>query len=374
MSLTTNLVSYWGFNQSSGNATDSIGGMTLTNTSGTYSAGKVGNAWNGTGSSTYLLESSYNSGSQTTFSFGLWFKTTSTGRADLIDFYKSDFSTVAMIQVNGYSGGSSAGRVTLNLYYSSANHFSEALKTGLNDGNWHLVVATVTGSATAIYIDGVSVGTNTNGSAMSLDYVSVGGDINNTTNYLNGSVDELGYWQRGLVQTDVNQLYNSGAGTTYPFTNIPLYWVETTANWDATTTTYWAYSSGGPGGATVPNSTNPVYFDGNSGTGIITITAAANALSLTTTNFGGTLSLSNSLTVSGAITGGGTINANGQSLSAETLTNSGTVSMGASTITLNGTGTVCNLSGTVTPGTSTIVVSDISSSSKTFAGGGLTYY
>ena len=44
MALTTNLVSYWTLNETSGNAADSLGVNTLTNTSTVaYSSGKINN-------------------------------------------------------------------------------------------------------------------------------------------------------------------------------------------------------------------------------------------------------------------------------------------------------------------------------------------
>ncbi len=52
------------------------------------------------------------------------------------------------------------------------------------------------------------------------------------------------------------------------------YWVGGSGNWDATTTTNWASSSGGAGGAGVPTSADNVIFDAGSnvGTGAFTVT------------------------------------------------------------------------------------------------------
>lgn len=44
------------------------------------------------------------------------------------------------------------------------------------------------------------------------------------------------------------------------------YWVGGAGTWDASTTTNWASTSGGPGGAGVPTSADDVVFDNNSGT------------------------------------------------------------------------------------------------------------
>lgn len=49
------------------------------------------------------------------------------------------------------------------------------------------------------------------------------------------------------------------------------YWVGGTGTWDGTNTTNWASSSGGAGGASVPDSTKNVFFDANSGGGTVTL-------------------------------------------------------------------------------------------------------
>jgi len=93
--------------------------------------------------------------------------------------------------------------------------------------------------------------------------------------------------------------------------------------------------------------------------------------SLTITN--GTLN-SNALAVStGAVSNAGTLTTSNSAISCTSFTNTGIATLGSSVITLTGTGTVWSGGGTVTAGTSTIKITDASSSSKTFAGAGLIY-
>ncbi len=96
----------------------------------------------------------------------------------------------------------------------------------------------------------------------------------------------------------------------------------------------------------------------------------------------GTLTLNSDYTSSASITlTYGTFSAGGFNLTATTFsssnTNTRTITMGAGTWTLTGTGTVWNISNatnlTVSQGTSTIVISDTSATSKTFNGGGKVY-
>jgi hypothetical protein len=55
------------------------------------------------------------------------------------------------------------------------------------------------------------------------------------------------------------------------------YWVGGTGTWDASSTTHWASASGGVGGASVPITTDDVFFDANSGGGTVTINAVGGA-------------------------------------------------------------------------------------------------
>jgi hypothetical protein len=66
------------------------------------------------------------------------------------------------------------------------------------------------------------------------------------------------------------------------------YWVGGTANWDGTAGTKWAASSGGAGGETVPTSADDVYFDGASGAVTVTVSAASPCRALNFTGFTGT--------------------------------------------------------------------------------------
>ena len=83
---------------------------------------------------------------------------------------------------------------------------------------------------------------------------------------------------------------------------VEKYWVGGTGVWDAITTTNWSDTSGGAGGASVPNSTSNVNFDANSGVGSVTITAAV-CLDINCTGFTGTLTgTSGTVSVYGNVT------------------------------------------------------------------------
>jgi hypothetical protein len=103
------------------------------------------------------------------------------------------------------------------------------------------------------------------------------------------------------------------------------YWVGGTGTWDGTAGTKWAEVSGGPGGFSVPNSTDDVFFDENS-TGTVTISSSV-AKSVNYTGFTGTVAGTGALSISGSLTLG----------SGMTRTYTGTTNIvGSGTITSNG--------------------------------------
>ena len=70
------------------------------------------------------------------------------------------------------------------------------------------------------------------------------------------------------------------------------FWVGGTASWNGTATGKWSTTSGGASGAAEPVAADDVLFDGNSGTGTITMdTTAGECRSFNATGFTGTFTL-----------------------------------------------------------------------------------
>jgi hypothetical protein len=117
------------------------------------------------------------------------------------------------------------------------------------------------------------------------------------------------------------------------------FWVGGTASWDGTAGTKWATTSGGAGGASVPTTSDAVFFT-NLSTGTCTIAAGnGGAASINCTGFAGTITGTASITVAGSVTlvaamnythtgtitftGTGTITTAGKTFSAVTVSGSG---------------------------------------------------
>ncbi len=104
------------------------------------------------------------------------------------------------------------------------------------------------------------------------------------------------------------------------------YWVGGTGDW--TDTAHWSTSSGGSGGASAPDFPDAAIFDASSGGGTVTAGSGQSCLTLTTTGFTGSLSLS--VTAYGNVTLGSTATHTSLELtfstSATLTTNSETIS------------------------------------------------
>lgn len=209
MALSTSISGYYKFDESSGNASDSVGSNTLTNTSCTYTTGKINN---GVSFGTKMVSSSFPSIGTGDFTYNLWYKSSTTG-------------TNKQLSVIGNSAQST--NTILYLYTTTGNAIQldtagagiiTSSNTSSLDGNWHMLTITKTGDNFVMYIDNASVGTGTRASInLGTNVLSVGYDNPNSRWSWVGMLDELGIWARALSGSEITELYNSGSGSQYPF-------------------------------------------------------------------------------------------------------------------------------------------------------------
>jgi hypothetical protein len=225
MALTTNLVSYYKFDESSGNAADSVGSNTLTNINTvTFVAGKINNSTNLVrASSQYLrITNASQSGLGFTgdFSISSW-----------INF--SSFSTANLYGISskwrGSQGyfffvGDGSNRIGLRI-----NGTTASVSWTPSTSTWYHVVCVYTASAGSVdfYINGSQQGTTQTGLPTSItatDEQFAISTVNGTAvqdtpdnSYMDGKIDETGAWSRTLNSSEVAELHAGGNGLSYPF-------------------------------------------------------------------------------------------------------------------------------------------------------------
>lgn len=219
MALTDGLIGYWKLDS---NANDSLGARNGTDSgSPTYATGKIDNGVTYNGSSSYSTIANHSSLFPTSLTVSLWIKFTTVQQNKHIFTLQNanaspylGFSIFVEDSANGKKI-TSATRSTSFGYITSTNN--------LNDGNWHHILVTFDSGTHTLYVDGTQNAQNT-GKTLAWDTgadLKFGKFYNYSGGYYNGSLDEVGYWDRALSSGEIAELYNAGAGLTHPFSSGP---------------------------------------------------------------------------------------------------------------------------------------------------------
>lgn len=230
MSLTSNLVSYWKFDESSGNASDSTSNnKTLTNTgTTTFAAAKINNGadFGTTNSSKYFSRTGYviSDGAQ---SLSFWVKQRTEIASGTQTFVFSGSESTTFRVYYDYNSGTRR-LVLLRERNNKANETTTYTVT-LGTSNFYHIVGTYDGTNLLLYVNGTNVASGTSSSNGTTNwspgggYFSVGAarDPNDGTvaQYASAYIDEVAAYNRAITSSEVTSLYAAGVGLQYPFPN-----------------------------------------------------------------------------------------------------------------------------------------------------------
>ena len=231
MALTDNLVSYWKLDEASGDAADSVGSNTLTNTGVVYATGKLNNGADFELSDTndrLVITDASQSGLDITgdLSISLWFKPESAPATDTSMYLVTKYLSASnqrsyVIAYRDSGGGKELLAVISSTGGTGAGITSVVANSTLTPGTFYHIVLTQKSSATTalkIYLNGSEVATGASQSSIfngSADFHI--GNSANLDSEPDGIIDEVGIWSRVLTPTEIGELYNSGDGLQYPF-------------------------------------------------------------------------------------------------------------------------------------------------------------
>lgn len=221
--LIDNLISYWKLDESSGNAADSVGGNTLTNTGVVYTTGKINNGADfeaGDAGDKLEIADGSQSGLDITgnISVSLWVKLESAPGGDYILFSKWNATGnqrgyqmwyqpgTINFQISSDGSNSDLYSVSQTLTAGSWYHLAFTWKASTSQGEWYVNgtnTASPTGALTAIFNNTASFVLGNYAATIGEDY--------------DGIIDEVGIWPRALTSTEVTTLYNGGAGCQHSF-------------------------------------------------------------------------------------------------------------------------------------------------------------
>ena len=219
--LLTNLISYWKLDEASGTRNDSHGTNHLTdnNTVGS-TTGKLSNAASFVSANSESLSVGDNTSirfGDIDFTFSFWMNPTSqTSDMTFIAFAgetSANQSTVYLYSPNGRvyfdcytSGGVRIGEVESPIQFSNSTWYHFLV--------WHDSV----GNTMKMQINGGAVtSVNTTGGALNdgAARIEIGSYNNGVSSFMNGLIDEVGFWKRVLTEDERTRLYNSGNGLSY---------------------------------------------------------------------------------------------------------------------------------------------------------------
>ena len=227
MALTDSLVSYYKLDESSGDASDSVGSNTLTNVNtATFVTGKINNCCSLSGASqAFDKAGNYGIAFGSSYSIGGWVRLNAEIGASTWQLFSLCHSaTNADISVITYDYNSGTRRLRNIRYNSGAVDTEPTYNITLGTTDWyHIFITYDSGTARMdTYVNGTSVvnATSSNTAGTSGSYVQgfyLGRYGDGGASITNSKIDEVGVWSRCLSSTEISQLYNSGLGLAYPF-------------------------------------------------------------------------------------------------------------------------------------------------------------
>ena len=186
---------------------DILGGPTL-NQPGVPALGSPAASFDG---SNDFVSSNAAFSNPTVYSEEAWFKTTSNVGGKIVGFGCSQTGSSGCYDRHVYVQDD--GRLVFGVWTGQTNTITTP--NSYNDGQWHHVVATQSGSGMKLFVDGELTGTNPQTQAEGYTgYWKVGGDNtwSSSSAYLNGSIDEVAIYSYELGVNRIQQHFVLGGG------------------------------------------------------------------------------------------------------------------------------------------------------------------
>jgi hypothetical protein len=152
------------------------------------------------------------------FSVSAWFKTTSNFGSEASIVNKGGFGTDSSGNNMNYGiWMTSSERVQGGFETSGGSNQYATSPSSFNDGQWHHGVVTFDGSIVRLYVDGVLFGTRstfTSPETSGNHPLKIGANSRAVSNLFTGSIDEVGVWNRALLDTEIANLIDKGEFST----------------------------------------------------------------------------------------------------------------------------------------------------------------
>jgi len=211
--LTTGIISYWKFDETGASdaAVDEVSAHNSTSGNATRNqTGKIGRCFLFATAKRINFDdhADWTTATNTSHSWSAWVNLTGDQAA---------FVNIAGSHVGPQFGLArvSSGHYKLSFYDGTSQIDGDDLTYAIDGSTWYHIVCIKSNTDITFYRNNVEVGTGTATHAIDPTYYAIGGD--GADEYFTGYIDEFGYWGKALSADEVEELYNSGTGITYPF-------------------------------------------------------------------------------------------------------------------------------------------------------------
>lgn len=227
-SLKEDVISYYKLDGNSNDVLNSNNG----NFNASIVTGKINTALSFNGSTDYILiakPSFANFSVSDSFTLGYWLNKTD-------DTSDITFAKMGTGFSSGYYFTTRNNYFSLTLFNGTDSFGTNSLTYPSTINKWSHFVITYNDRNITFYKDGMFIGSflssiPTNAIITNSQNVGIGKRASFAGLELNGTIDEIGIWNRSLSPTEVQELYNNGTGQTYPFGNFRYINIPTTANY-----------------------------------------------------------------------------------------------------------------------------------------------
>jgi len=192
--------------------------------SGATTSGKINQGARFDGTTSKIVIADATGLKPTIFTLSAWIKTATKAALQNIFQSWSGNATYAGLYIFMSTNGYVYTYIAKNTGKTYPDDF-EQLNNGvdMSDGNWHMITVTYDGSDIKMYTDNGTPVTTAWSSGLAYaatNYVRIGCNNDSGTDqvFMNGTIDEVGFWSRALSATEVGQLYNGGSGLAWPLT------------------------------------------------------------------------------------------------------------------------------------------------------------
>lgn len=225
MSLLTGLVSYWKFDESSGNAADSYGVNTLTNNNtATYTTGIINNGTDLEASSSQYFSiadaSQVGLDFTTDFSFSFWAKPETISGGSYVIAKCTGLSTQCIYRII-LSSTTFNLAIGVNSSAGTSQNFT-GITVPIGVFQHYVLTYDLSAGEASLYINGELHSTLSGFPTSLINSTSpftIGSNADPSA-FFDGVIDEVGAWSKVLTAEEVTNLYNGGTALQYPFSII----------------------------------------------------------------------------------------------------------------------------------------------------------